>query len=78
MTKECTDGEFPCEMSTYIHGVESENVYLKDFLKEILGMVDNREDMQVLGLMMLGPISRKIKSTLENYPDFIRMREKRN
>lgn len=74
MAKECTDGEWPCEMSTYIHGVEAENIFLKDFLKEVLSMVDDREAMQINGLMMLGPISRKIKETLEKYPDFIRER----
>jgi hypothetical protein len=76
MPKECTDGEWPCEMSTYIAGVDVENVVLKDFLKEILGMIDDRESMQILGLMMLAPISRKIKAFLEKYPDFIREREK--
>ncbi len=76
MTKECTDGEYPCEMSSYIHGVEMENVYLKDFLKEILEMVNDREKMQILGLMMLGPISQKIRNTLDDYPDFIRERQK--
>ena len=33
--KECTDGAWPCEMSTHLAAVESENFRLKSILADI-------------------------------------------
>jgi len=63
MSKQCTDGEWPCEMSTYLHGLECENTQLKDFLKSLFDKA-------------LSVSTRaEIKNILDEYPDFIRERE---
>lgn len=33
--RECTDGEWPCEMSTHLASLESENLRLKSILADI-------------------------------------------
>ena len=39
---------------------------LEDGVQEILTMAENKNDMQVIGLMMIGPISRKLREILES------------
>ena len=33
--RECTDGEWPCEMSTYLASLEAENLRLKSILADL-------------------------------------------
>jgi len=63
MSKQCTDGEWPCEMSTYLVSLECENTQLKDSLKSLFDKA-------------LSVSTRaEIKNILDEYPDFIRERE---
>jgi len=40
------------------------NKKVKSLLEEILNMVDDKNSMQILGLMMLAPISRRLKQMI--------------
>ncbi len=64
MPKECTSGDWPSEILTYVHGVDAENVHLKDALNELL------EDE-----IISDKTKEKIKAYLEKFPDFIKEHE---
>lgn len=62
------DGEDCQDCNHYEKQIEKQDkkiLLLESGLSEIQKMVDDREAMQTLGLMMLGPISRKLKQIIE-------------
>ncbi len=74
-SRPCTDGEWPCEMSTYVFHVEQENRYLKDFLVQLRLFALDPTSKNILSPSHSSVIAKKIADMLEEYPDFLRARE---